>query len=568
MRTSWTSTTKGAFIISLLTARTKSGCISLRSSKSCSAFDNDFFEQNLTEYTFLSGVQHVAHFDTALDDYVEHEFPRLKFQGQFGCTIFNSTTSFYARYTTTILCASIVQLSQSSCGHLARSSRTACAGTCAEYARSEVAIATSAACGLDFDNKLLSKVKEDYNLCSTPNSAYGTSCVEGLANEPQRCGYGTNTEQLCSYCKSRTINNTDICCQTIGNETCDGLMLHPVPPVVILQNPESTAGQKLSQGVVIAIVLCSCFALVVLMIIIAIFYWKRRRLASLRNRLATLHLSPVPAPVPAVRPMQQFLEVPKDQSILTPPILRTTRTMSAYQDRQRDSTGTSTSRTTSSSPHPQPYRTLDSDDDERYLAGSPPFSRQDFYALGVAINRSEASLSSSRLSRPLSFTDQYSGQKINVGAIVRCVCDYDPTLPDEISCKHGDFIKVTKVYDDRWCKGLVLAPDESETPGPTGAFPIVCVCARDHDIPAGAATITGSAAAVTIQPSLSSDTSQSGASARVYANDLRSMSDRELQAPLLPVVEEDKAEGQSQPQMEVTNKPSFSRFREHVDRKV
>lgn len=538
MPLSWSQSSRVFIFFASFPACHLAECVPLRFSTSCPNFGNDFFQRDLLEYPFLSGIENVTQFDSALQKYVDTEFPRLKFQQQFGCSSFNKSASWYARFTTTILCASIVQLSQSSCSEAVTNSSTVCAETCAEYARSEAAIASSPTCGLTLDRRVLSEVRADYNLCSIPDMAYATSCVEGLANEPQRCGFGTNTEQLCALCRSGTVSTTNTCCDAIDNTTCEGVPIRPIPSIIILDPPNSKKGPRLKQGAIIAIVICSFLVLLGVMIIIAMFFWKRRRLASLRNRLATLNTQAPPGPKKPAEIVSSSRAglIPESRNI------GATRTLSAYRETLRDSVGTSTSPTTSSSGL-QPYRPADSDEEGK--AGTSPSgpSRQSFYAQGVAISRSEASLSSSRISRPLSFIDQYSGQKIGVGSVVRCVRDYNPALPDELSCKQGDLIKVTRTYDDRWCRGVVLGPDDTHSAA--GAFPIVCVCAIDHVMPGPSQPLPSS------QPA-----------SMMYAMDSRSTSDRELQI-LLPVLEEEKREGQQQ--SEIPNRPSISRFREHVD---
>lgn len=555
------------FIIYLLSCNAR--CVPLTNSTLCPTFENEAFYQDLEEYPFLTKAYDVLEFDTALGDFVRQRFPLLKFQDQLGCQGVNESESYYARYTTTVLCASIVQMSKRSCPPSGLGPDTVCAETCAEYARSEAAIANSSACGLDLDDKLLGQIRTDYSLCTTPNNAYGVSCIEGLLNEPNRCGFGDNTEQLCAFCALGSLNSTDTCCSTIGNNTCIGIPQRTIPSVVILSEPRKNRGSAISQGAVIAIVLCSTAALMMLMAIVAMFYWKRRRLASLRNRLATLNSTSNPGPLQHSRPMSSLIS--KEPG---PPAVTATRTLMAYGEQQRDSVRSSTSPTIGSSANqPLAQRTVMDSDDEGYAHASEAHnSRQDFYSQSIAVSRSEASLSSSRQSRRLSFTDQYSGQQINVGSVVKCVRAYEPALPDEISCKQGDLIRVTKTYDDRWCRGVVINADSPDSPGSAGAFPIVCVCSKDHitsaKTPQKTSASNGEDIAETIanrQPPISSSIGLVSAStSSPYAGDGSHPSEGDLQAPLLPVPEETRSD-RPQVRPDLTTRPSFGRFREHMD---
>lgn len=426
---------------------------------------------------------------------------------------------------------------------------TVCASTCAEYAQSEAYILQSDQCQLDLTPTVLEAVRADYDLCTTPGSAYESpSCVDGLENEPDRCGYASNTDQLCSYCTSGTTNTTNSCCETIGATACEGIPIQPLAPPIIIKSrlPIPSRGlRSLGSGLIVLIVLAGIFGISGLTSILIILYWRRRKKRSYDDATGDCRNNDT-----SPNRGNQYMS-------LTSPKYLTEQTISNYRDEPRHSAGG----TITIPCHMTTDPSLTSGDEQSIKSRGP--SRTGFYEAGPVVNRSEMSLSgSSQVTdhRPISFVDQYSGQRITVGSIVRCIHDYEPILPDELDIHRGDVIKVTQVFDDRWCKGFVLTVSVSEDGEGSEkrkseedgiviipkAFPIVCVCSISHDpgfVVSGRST-----------PGLKSIGGGGGG----------------RESPVLTSVPEESnggggsRSGSGSSSMIPKKKPSMSRFREHV----
>jgi hypothetical protein len=81
---------------------------------------------------FLSFVSDTQSFDDRLRNYIATEYSQRKYKNILGCSGVNltNTTDLYARYTTTVLCNSIVQNSIASCGTSANDAKPLCADDC------------------------------------------------------------------------------------------------------------------------------------------------------------------------------------------------------------------------------------------------------------------------------------------------------------------------------------------------------------------------------------------------------------------------------------------------------
>src|SRR5687768_7864447 len=119
---------------------------------------------------FLQFVSDRESFDTQLTTYVRTNYVREKYVALdhtaswlcvtdgfrygslFGCggVNFQDTSDMYARFTTTVLCNSLVQNAVQDCGLSQQEAEPLCADTCAEFARSEAFITS------------------DNDLCSSP----------------------------------------------------------------------------------------------------------------------------------------------------------------------------------------------------------------------------------------------------------------------------------------------------------------------------------------------------------------------------------------------------------------
>lgn len=81
---------------------------------------------------FLANVTDITSFDTQLQQYIANSFPQQRYQELIGCSAYNAsnTTNYYARYTTSVLCNSIVQNSIDACNLTGTAARPLCADTC------------------------------------------------------------------------------------------------------------------------------------------------------------------------------------------------------------------------------------------------------------------------------------------------------------------------------------------------------------------------------------------------------------------------------------------------------
>lgn len=354
---------------------------------------------------------------------------------------------------------------------------TVCADTCAAYAESEATVLSSRQCGLSLTDDIIERVRQDYNLCSTPSAAYNLrSCVDGLSNEPERCGFQDDTQQLCNFCATSQLNATNNCCDNLSPDSCNGVTIQRHPPVIVISPGETgdhTSSPGLSKGLVAAIAICALLALLGLAAVFVLLCWKKQRAASLRHRLQTLN-----------RP-RTGLHNNGPQAVRTEVSrLPTTQVVAAYRDVHTTTTsGESTSdqlTTTSSSGYTLKRRTVESDQSTAFSPFSGIHERD--YPSSIGFLSGDPSSSTLSLRNPKTFFDQYSEAVIGVGSKVKCIHEYEPVLPDELRTKVGDRLHVSEIFDDSWCKGYVIGASDQEPK----AFPIVCVCAEsfvpEHNI--------------------------------------------------------------------------------------
>ncbi|KKY24059.1 putative sh3 domain-containing protein [Diplodia seriata] len=214
-----TTTFATAVLLSLAAAAVaqNSACISLSGSTQCPAFNASSISTGdaLTGlFPFLAYVSDTDSFDQYLAAYVQDGFVQERYVQLLGCSNIDSdnTTDVYARYTTSVLCNAIVQNSIDDCSLSDDQSRPLCADTCAEYAISEQEIASAPElCGTT-SNNVNTQIRADFTNCALPANALTGSCISGVENEADNCGYLDNLQGLCSFCASSSPNATDSCC--------------------------------------------------------------------------------------------------------------------------------------------------------------------------------------------------------------------------------------------------------------------------------------------------------------------------------------------------------------------
>ncbi|KAB2577435.1 hypothetical protein BFW01_g12182 [Lasiodiplodia theobromae] len=519
-----------AVLLSLATVAMaqNSSCISLAGSTQCPAFNTASVStgDSLTGlFPFLAYVSDTDSFDQYLAAYVQSSFVQQRYVQLLGCSNIDldNTTNVYARYTTSVLCNAIVQNSIDDCSLSDDESRPLCADTCAEYAISEQEIAAAPAlCGTTSDN-VNTQIRADFTNCALPANSLTGTCISGVQNEPNNCGYLDNLQGLCSFCASSSPNATDSCCNNSNvNERCQNVELPTttsMPPLFTSSTASPTATSAagngsgvrrgLSPGQIAGIVIGAVLgaALLLTFMICACIIFRRRR----ASQVGSVFNTPSPSRGNTVAPAMSYSNMREQPPI--PPTGRVAR-MNALEE------------TSSSDPYSSPregHRYGQSDGS----GGSP---RSAVVAAGRLPKRNGSLSSSSRLNigdEPRSpepnsndeefsspemgsgqseqlpfFKDYYSQDEIRPGDSVAVLWAYQPRANDEFDLERGEMIKVMGIWDDGWATGMKITQTADdwdadrkmqrdsgmsngsqrlvETVGEVKAFPLVCVCLPQH----------------------------------------------------------------------------------------
>lgn len=519
-----------AVLLSLATAAMaqNSSCISLAGSTQCPAFNTASVStgDSVTGlFPFLAYVSDTDSFDQYLAAYVQSSFVQQRYVQLLGCSNIDldNTTDVYARYTTSVLCNAIVQNSIDDCSLSDDESRPLCADTCAEYAISEQEIAAAPElCGTTSDN-VNTQIRADFTNCALPADSLTGTCISGVQNEPDNCGYLDNLQGLCSFCASSSPNATDSCCNNSNvNERCQNVELPTttsMPPLFTSSTASPTATSAagngsgvrrgLSPGQIAGIVIGAVLgaALLLTFMICACIILRRRR----ASQVGSVFNTPSPSRGNTVAPAMSYSNMREQPPI--PPTGRVAR-MNALEE------------TSSSDPYSSPregHRYGQSDGS----GGSP---RSAVVAAGRLPKRNGSLSSSSRLNigdEPRSpepnsndeefsspemgsgqseqlpfFKDYYSQDEIRPGDSVAVLWAYQPRANDEFDLERGEMIKVMGIWDDGWATGMKITQTAEdwdadrkmqrdsgmsngsqrlvETVGEVKAFPLVCVCLPQH----------------------------------------------------------------------------------------
>ncbi|UKZ73756.1 hypothetical protein TrVFT333_001406 [Trichoderma virens FT-333] len=530
----WTLRNASMVMLSVLSGSASAEqCISLKGSTQCPAFQAASISTNqslISTFSFLQYVSDIESFDNQLSSFVKTTYLKDKFQSTFGCHNINFTnpSDMYARYTTTVICNSIVQLSAAGCGVSAQNSQPLCAETCAEYAQSEAYITADTALCANPGSDLNKLIRADFTVCALPEQSLSGGCIVGVDNEPDNCGFGNSTIGLCSYCGAGGINSTDTCCYSAGAESrCKGVKLPDITATLTFTAPTSTStptnsaepvassgGSHLSGGAIAGIVIGSIAGVVILAALL--FFCIR----LMRRRPSSAQGSIFNQPSPARK------GPPMSQDSAAPPRIRNPPRRSSPSGRAVPYAPKVSDRMSSSefgdTPEPEtPYASL---------RGPPMTSRRQGSLssnsmLGSDVPGSPVGFSSpgglaSQQSEQLPFfKDYYSQDDIHPGEKVAVLWAYQPRAPDEFALERGDMLKVVGIWDDGWATGLMVdqraeewearrqaqrdsgvssssAPRDSSPQGhgDLKAFPLVCVCLPEHwrkTIEGDASTDTG-----------------------------------------------------------------------------
>ncbi|GAB7350756.1 hypothetical protein MBLNU459_g1304t1 [Dothideomycetes sp. NU459] len=492
-------------------------CISLGRSTQCSAFNASSISTDSTLtglFPFLVDVTDVASFDTQIQEYISGAFSQQRYQQLIGCSSYNTSnsTNYYARYTTSVL------------------SRPLCADTCAEYAESEEDIAASNVCGTIGSNAM-SQIRADFTNCALPADSLTGTCIEGVTNQPDNCGFSDNVGSLCSYCASSSPNATDSCCVFSKTESrCANVVLPVVAtstmqPLFTSSSASSPTGSAtgsgaastsnsrgLSGGAIAGVVIGSilgAFLLLALVIIGCVLLRRRQRDASpatsVFNQPSQGRQGPPMALIHDGAGRSQ-----RDQIEALPGgrVARMTAIEASSSELDRNG---------NSPPVAGAYAKSSSDEDSPGTrpaqASAPPPKRSgslssgSMLGLGVAreVHSPDDTFSSpdtSQSEQLNSFKDYYSQDEIHISDLVSTLWAYQPRAADEFELERGDMLKILGIWDDGWATGVRVrmqaedwrgedklqrdsgvSDSRTNTPeehGNVKAFPLVCVCLPQH----------------------------------------------------------------------------------------
>ncbi|KAL8861671.1 MAG: hypothetical protein Q9178_001872 [Gyalolechia marmorata] len=524
-------------------------CISLAGSTLCSAFNSSSISTGSAlsgQFPFLAFVSSTQQFDDQLSRYISTNYVQQKYQQLLGCDNVNltNTTNLYARYTTSVICNSIVQQSLQPCSLSTSDARPLCAESCAQQATSEESITVNdRLCGRP-NQDFIDQIRADFTTCALPSDSLSTRCVTGAENEPYDCGFSSNLQGLCGYCAASSPNATDSCCVGSNVTTrCVGVELPLIPSMPPLF-PSSTSGSSpsatgspadaahggsgrhgLSGGAIAGIVVGSVVG--VLLIVAAILLCCTGMLDRWRNRHQRQSVFNQPSPPRKGGPNMAFVPLPSSNGAQTTnapqPGGRVAR-MAALTGNSSDSP---TYGNTAAAAGGQRYG--DTSESEGYgetpesrLRGRPITGKRNGSLTsqsvlgGVDDHSSPNSGNEGQYSSPegkgsgqseqlQAFKDYYSPDEIHPGDAVATLWAYQPRAGDEFDLERGDMLKVVGIWDDGWATGVRI-PDRVETyeakrrlqrdsgvsngsgraqelSSPSGevkAFPLVCVCLPEH----------------------------------------------------------------------------------------
>ncbi|EHA27855.1 hypothetical protein AAWM_02107 [Aspergillus awamori] len=502
-------------------------CISLSGSTQCPAFDSSSVSTNSSLYTdfpFMQYVSNLTQFDNELSSYVMQGYVREKYEEYLGCQGVNltDTDDYYARYTTSVLCSSLVQSSKSDCNLSDEESRPLCADTCASMAISEEAIVTDTNLCSGKASDYMSQIRSDFTICALPADSLTVTCITGAENEPKNCGFRSNVLGLCSYCASGSSNSTDSCCTDsnaatrCSNVTVPSSTLPPIFTSTAASN--STAGSNdLSGGQIAGIVIGSVagFALLAALAVLALIYWRRRRRAE--NDSSLNQPNPQRKGSPSMqqdRSPHEFAAIPGGR-VARMSALREVPSSSPARSRYSALFGGAKYSDTSDSDHgaspgamskkipPTTGKRHGSLSSNSALAGAGTDSSPRSGTGGQY--SSPDGLTSGQSEQLSAFQDYYSQDDIHPGDKVAVLWAYQPRAGDEFALDRGEMLKVIGIWDDGWATGIRI-PETAEdhdarhreqrdsgvsngsrraatSPAPVGdikAFPLVCVCLPQH----------------------------------------------------------------------------------------
>lgn len=445
-----------------------------------------------------------------------------RYQTLLGCGNINltNTTDLYARFTTTVICNAIIQNSINACSLSAADSQPVCAETCvrfpfqiprvvwlmltavqAQFAESEAYVVADGALCSNPSSGAPQQIRADFTNCALPaNSLSSSNCIQGVANEPENCGYGNSTLGLCSYCASGGINSTDTCCYSSNAQgRCAGVVLPSITQTMTFSTstPTSTAtssstpaaagsGGGLSGGAIAGIVIGSVIgaALLAALLFMCILLIRRRR----GSQNGSVFNQPSPArrgpPMSQAGPnggqggydvlpggriaRMSALEgnsgdAPSHHGAGAAAAAAAVGAAGGYVAGKRRGDNQSSSDEFGDSPEsehraagilrppPTTLRRNGSLSSNSALGGEDPQSPS-----SVGGMSSPQGLASQQSEQLPFFKDYYSQDDIHPGDRVAVLWAYQPRAADEFALERGDMLKVVGIWDDGWATGIMM----------------------------------------------------------------------------------------------------------------
>ncbi|KAI1490582.1 hypothetical protein F5X96DRAFT_678968 [Biscogniauxia mediterranea] len=479
-------------------------CISLSGSTTCSSFQAASVSTSSAVsgiYQFLKYVSDTTSFDEQLRQYVSGSYLQEKYQNLLGCGNVNlSNPDLYARFTLSVICNGVVQNSIDDCGLSSEASRPLCADSCAQFAESEAyVVADDDLCPSQGSN-VQDQIRADFVNCALPaDSLSSSSCIQGISNEPDNCGYGDSTIGLCSYCASGGINSTDTCCYSSNaEERCKNVVLPTITTTMTFSTPTASPtgtatatpgpseSRGLSGGAIAGAVVGSVagLALLALLLFMCIRLARRRRgsqKGSVFNQPSPSRRGPPTSQVPTNTPPQGYEVLPggriarmsalEGHSAGSPSRHGESRqggsagaaaagTAAGFMAGRRRGDNHSSTDSFGESPgsetrmgvlRPPPNRRNGSLSSNSMLAGEDPQSPASAGGLS-----SPPGVNSQQSEQLPFFKDYYSQDDIHPGERVAVLWAYQPRAPDEFALERGDMLKVVGIWDDGWATGVLM----------------------------------------------------------------------------------------------------------------
>ncbi|KAG5513797.1 hypothetical protein PMAC_000835 [Pneumocystis sp. 'macacae'] len=438
-------------------------------------------KNTLNKYSpFLSFIENVSDFDQKLESYIIESI--------------SNTDNFYARYTKTILCASMIQESITACNLTAENSRPVCASTCVDWTNSQAFILQYYCTNRTLENDL-SLIRADFALCTSPSQSFSLDCVKGL----------------CQYCNSFSQNSMDMCCivsnlsqctifnysdslslpsctrpnftEIISPNTTDSDSLH-ITSINKDRQEEKDAG-VLPRGTISFIIIFSIiiiFIILSLLILLIILSCNRRK----KNKN-----------IPSEQPSnlnQHFIRKHSSHKNNILSFFETSNSNLNYNTTLIEKDSDYFNRIVVTVPekgHPQKinedkqtkrinnlYNISDLNKNYKLSQNASlnlsSYRTLNHHASQITENNAGSintnAFKSSR-SRPassvgedrttvlpviMSIKDYYSDHQITRNTEVVALYMYEPKMPDEMTLERGDIIYVVSVWDDGWCSGIKI----------------------------------------------------------------------------------------------------------------